>query len=106
MKYLIKNRKEFAISIGFFVMTAINLIRAIMSKDISEDLIIAAVYGFFGVLAWFYNMPTSEENCIHTGEMRAEKAEKNGVEGEYFYNDPNEIEEEDEEIEEAEEDEQ
>ena len=30
---------------------------------------------------------------------------KNGVEGEYFYNDPNEIEEE-EEIEEAEEDEQ
>lgn len=86
MKYLIQNRKEFAISIGFFVMTAINLVRAIMSKDLSEDLIIASVYGFFGVLAWFYNMPTSEENCIHTGEMRLEKAlNKNGTDGEDFF---------------------
>ena len=85
MKFLIKNRKEFAISIGFFVMTAINLVKAIMSKDLSEDLIIAVVYGFFGVLAWFYNMPTSEENCIHTGMMRFEKEEKNGkVYGEHF----------------------
>lgn len=94
MRYLIQHKKEFAISIGFFVMTAINLVRAIMSKDISEELIVAAVYGFFGVLAWFYNMPTSEENCIHTGEMRAEKAEKSNKEifGEKFYSD--ELEEE------------
>lgn len=61
MRYLIKYRKEFAISIGFFVMTAINLIKAIMSKDLTEDLIIASIYGFFGVLAWFYHMPTSPE---------------------------------------------
>lgn len=61
MKYLIKYRKEFAISIGFFVMTAINLVKAIMSKDLSEDLIVAVIYGFFGVLAWFYHMPTSVE---------------------------------------------
>ena len=61
MRYLIQNRKEFAISIGFFVMTAINLVKAIMSKDITEDLIIAVIYGFFGVLAWFYHMPTSVE---------------------------------------------
>lgn len=97
MKYLIQNRKEFAISAGFFIMTAINLIRAIMSKEIDEKLIIAVIYAFFGVLAWFYNMPTSEENCRHTGEMRAEKAEKKGINGEYFYSD------EEEEFEEAEE---
>ncbi len=76
MKYLIQNRKEFAISAGFFIMTAINLIKTIMSKETTEDLIVDAIYAFFGFLAWFYNMPTSEENCRHTGEMRAEKAEK------------------------------
>ena len=99
MKYLIQNRKEFAISVGFFVMTAINLIRAVMSKEITENVIVAVIYAFFGVLAWFYNMPTSEENCVHTGEMRAEKAEKNGINGEYIYHDI------DEEFEEVDEDE-
>lgn len=73
MKYLIQNRKEFAISIGFFVMTAINLIRAIREKDITEEMVVAIVYAAFGVLAWFYNMPTSEENCKYTGMMRLEK---------------------------------
>lgn len=98
MKFLIQNRKEFAISIGFFVMTAINLVKAIMSKDLSEDLIVAVIYGFFGVLAWFYNMPTSEENCIHTGAMRLEKAQKKGTDGEDFTDEAEEI--DDEEIEE------
>ncbi len=85
MKYLIQNRKEFAISIGFFVMTAINLVKAIMSKDVTEDLIVAIVYAFFGVLAWFYNMPTSEENCVHTGMMRLEKEQNKGqFDGEDF----------------------
>lgn len=73
MKYLIQNRKEFAISIGFFVMTAINLIRAIREKDITEEMVVAIVYAAFGVMAWFYNMPTSEENCKYTGRMRLEK---------------------------------
>ena len=86
MKYLIKNRKEFAISVGFFIMTAINLIRAIKSHDISQELIVALIYALFGVLAWFYNMPTSHENCEATGEMRARKAEKkDGYIGEQFY---------------------
>ena len=73
MKYLIQHRKEFAISVGFFVMTIISLVKAIAQKSIDEDLIIAVVYAFFGVLAWFYNMPTSKENCEHTGLMRLEK---------------------------------
>lgn len=86
MKYLIQNRKEFAISVGFFIMTLLNLIRAIKSKDIAEDLVVAVVYAFFGVLAWFYNMPTSEENCEATGDMRQRKAEKKkGYKGERFH---------------------
>lgn len=85
MKYLIQNRKEFAISVGFFVMTAISLVKAIMAKQIDENLIIAFVYAFFGVLAWFYNMPTSEENCEATGEMRLKKKQKKGkIDGENF----------------------
>lgn len=73
MKYLIQNRKEFAISVGFFIMTAINLIRAIKSHDISQELIVALIYAFFGVLAWFYNMPTSNENNEITPIMRKAK---------------------------------
>lgn len=91
MKYLIQNRKEFAISVGFFVMAIINLVRAIMSKDITEDLVATAIYTFFGVLAWYFNMPTSEENCRHTGEMRQEKAEKReDYIGERFFDDEEE----------------
>lgn len=86
MKYLIQNKKEFAISIGVFVMTLINLIRAIMSKQITEECIVAFVLAFFTVLGWYFNMPTSEENCEATGEMRAKKNEAKGdVEGEYFW---------------------
>lgn len=88
MRYLIQNKKEFAISIGVFVMTLINLIRAIMTKQITQECIVAFVLAFFTVLGWYYNMPTSEENCEHTGEMRAKKAERKGkVQGEYFYGD-------------------
>lgn len=88
MKYLIQNKKEFAISIGVFVMTLINLIRAIMSKQITEECIVAFVLAFFTVLGWYFNMPTSEENCEATGEMRAKKKEMRGnIEGEYFYSD-------------------
>lgn len=85
MRYLIQNKKEFAISIGVFVMTLINLIRAIMTKQITEECIVAFVLAFFTVLGWYYNMPTSEENCEATGEMRAKKNEKKGINGEYFY---------------------
>ena len=78
MKYLIQNRKEFAISAGFFIMATINFIRAIKSKNVTEEVIVAVIFTFFGVLAWFYNMPTSEENCVATGSMRLEKQQKAG----------------------------
>ena len=75
MKYLIQHRKEFAISIGLFVMAVINFVRAIKSSEpLTQELIVAVLYTLFGVLAWFYNMPTSEENSVKTGEMRMMKA--------------------------------
>lgn len=73
MKYLIQNRKEFAITIGVFVMTTINIVRAIRSREITEECIVAFVLAGFTLLGWFYNMPTSEENCRHTGAVRLEK---------------------------------
>lgn len=91
MKYLIQNKKEFAISVGVFVMTAINIVRAIMAKEITEECIVAFVLAFFTLLGWFYNMPTSKENCEHTGMMRLEK--KRPDDGEDFFNDVEEGEE-------------
>ena len=35
----------------------------------------------------YYNNDYTEIACQHTGAMRAEKAEQNGIEGEYFYGD-------------------
>lgn len=91
MKYLIQHRKEFAISAGFFIMTVISLVKAVMSKDITEDLIVTVIYAAFGVLAWFYNMPTSEENCRYTGMMRLEKEQKKGnITGENFMDEAHE----------------
>lgn len=94
MRYLIKNKKEFAISIGVFVMTLLNLIRAIMSKDITEECIVAFVLAVFTLLGWFYNMPTSLENCEMTGEMRLKKRQNKGeIDGEDFVEEPQEVDE-------------
>ena len=88
MKYLIQNKKEFAITVAAFIMAVINLVKAIRSGDISEDLIIAVLVTATTVLAWYFNMPTSEENCRATGFMRLEKAQKNvsKLAGEDFFN--------------------
>lgn len=98
MKYLIQNRKEFAITVGFFIMSAVNLYRAIMSDNVTEDLIAIAIYEFLGFLAWFYNMPTSKENCEHTGQMRLEKEQNQGkITGENFTDEAEESPEREEE---------
>ena len=106
MKYLIKNRKEFIISCGVFATFVIVLlwsIISIISHQFSYDNVIAIVAMLFEYCGWYYNMPTSEENCRHTGEMRAEKEYNKGIiTGEDFYNEVEEIEEE-EEVEEGEE---
>lgn len=85
MRYLIKHKKEFAITVAAFVMAVINLIRAIRSKEISEELIVAVLVTGTSILAWYYNMPTSEENCNATGMMRLLKDQRKGkITGEDF----------------------
>lgn len=78
MRYLIQNRKEFAITVAAFVMAIVNLINAIRKGALSEDTIIAVLVTAVGVLAWYYNMPTSEENSLATGYMRWLKQTKAG----------------------------
>ena len=89
MRYLIQNRKEFAITVAAFIMAVINLVRAIRSHEVTEELIIAVLVTASTVLAWYYNMPTSEENCKYTGLMRLEKASNrmDEIAGENFFDD-------------------
>lgn len=85
MRYLIQHKKEFAITVAAFIMAVINLIRAIRSKEVTEELIIAVLVTGTSILAWYYNMPTSEENCNATGMMRLLKAQRKGdITGEDF----------------------
>ena len=90
MKYLIQHRKESIISLGVFVTVLLVIFWSIWSIihgifDYKNLMVVAAA--IFEILGWYYNMPTSEENCEATGEMRARKAEHKGIEGEYFYAD-------------------
>jgi hypothetical protein len=95
MKYLIKHRKESIISLGVFVTVLLVIfwsIWSIIQGTFDYKNLITVAAAIFEILGWYYNMPTSEENCEATGEMRAKKAEKNGtVEGEYFYSDDDEL---------------
>lgn len=77
MKYLIKHKKEFAISVGVFVMTIINLIKAIKTGDLSEDVIVAFVLALFTIMGWYYNNPTSIEGEISKIEIKQRKACRN-----------------------------
>lgn len=86
MKYLIKHRREFAITVGAAFMAIVNFINAAKTGIISEDTVIALVYTALGVLAWYYNMPTSAENDEATTEMRQRKLENDpNYKGEKFF---------------------
>lgn len=93
MKYLVQNRKECTMTIVALVVAILDFLKVFFGVDfgIADEQVLAVVSGLMGVLVWYYNMPTSLENCIHTGEMRAEKAEKAGkCKGEKFYSDEDE----------------
>lgn len=93
MKYLVQNRKECTMTIVALVVAILDFLKVFFGIDfgIADEQVLAVVSGLMGVLVWYYNMPTSLENCIHTGEMRAEKAEKAGkCKGEKFYSDEEE----------------
>lgn len=77
MKYLIKHKKELAISIGVFVMTIVNLIKTIKTGDITEDVIVAFVLALFTILGWYFNNPTSIEGDISKIEIKQRKACRN-----------------------------
>ena len=93
MKYLLQNRKEAAITIAALIVAILDVLKVfgIDVPNISEEYILTFISAIIGVLVWYFNMPTSEENCRHTGEMRAEKTErKNKNIGEAFYSDSEE----------------
>lgn len=87
MKYLVQNRKEFTITIVALIVAIADILKVfgLDIPDISEEYLLAIVSAIMGALIWFYNMPTSKENCEATGEMRLRKAEKKGINGEVFY---------------------
>lgn len=100
MKYLIKNQKEFVISLGVFATILLILfwsIWSIFTGNLDYKNLIAIIGAVFEIFGWYYNMPTSEENCRHTGEMRLEKAQNNyEFDGENFVDEVEELEEEEE----------
>ena len=81
MKYLVQNRKELTITIVALIVAICDMLKVLGLDipDANEEYILAVVSAIMGVLVWFYNMPTSEENCIHTGLMRLEKLQNKGV---------------------------
>ena len=101
MKYLIKNQKEFIISLGVFATILLILLWSIWSiftGNLDYKNLIAIIGAVFEIFGWYYNMPTSEENCRHTGEMRLEKAQLNyQFDGENFVDEVEELEEDEDE---------
>lgn len=101
MKYLIKNQKEFVISLGVFATILLILLWSIWSiftGNLDYKNLIAIIGAVFEIFGWYYNMPTSEENCRHTGEMRLEKAQNNyQFDGENFVDEVEELEEDEDE---------
>lgn len=93
MKYLVQNRKECTMTIVALVVAILDFLKVFFGVDfgIADEQVLAVVSSIMGVLVWYYNMPTSLENCEATGEMRARKAERKGkCEGEKFYSDEDE----------------
>lgn len=87
MKYLVQNRKEFTITIVALIVAIMDILKVfgVDVPNFSEEYLLTIVSAIVGALIWFYNFPTSKENCEATGEMRLRKAEKKGINGEVFY---------------------
>ncbi len=97
MKYLIKHTKELIITLGVFISAALVIawaVAAIIRNELSYENVVALIGVVFEMLGWYYNMPTSEENCRYTGAMRLEKEQQKIITGENFFDEAEEIEEE------------
>lgn len=78
MKYLIKHRKEFTITIVALIVAIADMLKVFgVDMPIDEDSVYAVVSAVMGVLVWFYNMPTSIEGEIGKIELKQRKACKN-----------------------------
>lgn len=83
MKYLIKHKKEFTITIVALVVAIADFLKVFgVDLPVTEDSVYAVVSAIMGVLVWFYNMPTSIEGDISKIELKQRKACRNvGYEG-------------------------
>ena len=91
---------NFGTKIRTILAIATSLNTALMATDLtgfnSEGLdtaykVVSIILNFIIVAAvTYFNNDYCEIACETTGELRARKAEKKGIEGEYFYNDEEE----------------
>ena len=90
MKYLVQNKKEFIATVVAIIVGIANILKGfgIVDFDVNAESITAVVTVIVGGIIWYFNMPTSKENCEHTGAMRLEKQQNKGIiTGENFTDD-------------------
>ena len=90
MKYLVQNKKEFIATVVAVIVGVANILKGfgIVDFDVNVESITAVVTVIVGGIIWYFNMPTSKENCEHTGAMRLEKQQNKGIiTGENFTDD-------------------
>lgn len=78
MRYLIKHRKEFTITVVALIVAIADMLKVFgVDMPIDEASVYAVVSAIMGVLVWFYNMPTSIEGEIGKIELKQRKACRN-----------------------------
>ena len=78
MKYLIKHKKEFIITIVALVVAIADFLKVFgVDLPVTEDSVYAVVSAIVGGLCWFYNMPTSIEGHTAKINLKEMKATRN-----------------------------
>lgn len=70
MKYLIKYPKRFALAMAAVIMNLINIIRAIRTGEVTEEMIVAFLLAVFTLLGLYFNIPTSEKGVEGLEHMK------------------------------------
>ena len=78
MKYLIRHKKEFTITIVALVVAIFDFMKVFgVDLPVTQDGIYAVVSAIVGGLCWFYNYPTSIEGHNHKVGIKEDKAIRN-----------------------------
>lgn len=78
MRYLIKHKKEFTITIVALIVAIADMLKVFgVDMPIDEASVYAVVSAVMGVLVWFYNYPTSIEGHISKINLKEMKATRN-----------------------------